>query len=153
VKRAALLAVAVAAVAAAPAQAEVFVAYGEGVTLCTIDVLHSSHGGNIWTGGEPEMSFHGEVACNEPVEQTGHAWVPADLNWPAYDGGFCAGFTTRCYSGQEDIRTQNSMPMTYELTLRAPLGQGWLGAPRNCTGVGTDNLRCVFKTGESWAQF
>jgi hypothetical protein len=39
--------------------------------------------------------------------------------------------------------------MELHLSLRAPEGQGWLGSPRWCTGVGTDNLQCVFKVAQT----
>ncbi len=57
------LAAAVASVAgaAAPvAEAEVFVAYGEGATVCTIQAVRSEER-SIWTGGEPELTFYGDV--------------------------------------------------------------------------------------------
>ena len=36
-------------------------------------------------------------------------------------------------------------PAKTRVKLIAPLGQGWVGAPTHCSGVGTDNLTCEFE--------
>ena len=143
---------ATAAAALAPATAEAataaFVAYGEGSTICTIEVHKYSDDGSIWTDGEDQTIFHGKTDCNVPVEQTGHAFVPVDDRGPSLDGGLCSGIRTDCFSGDDGWgvgwMVYNDQPVTYRVSLRAPLGQGWLGAPTHCTGVGTDNLKCEF---------
>lgn len=140
-----------AATPAPPAEAAtaVFVAYGEGTTACTIEVHKYADDGGIWTGGEDQTMFHGKTDCNAPVEQTGHAVVPKQgFDDNALDGGLCSGKRVACFSGDDGWGigwgVYNSNPVTYRVSLRAPLGQGWLGAPTHCTGVGTDNLKCEF---------
>ena len=135
---------------AAPAHAEVFVAYGEGLTNCRIETVRYSYSG-LTTGGENYQSYLGETDCSVPVEQTVHATVAASGGQPGLDGGVCAAVTTRCVSGEEDIYDDNGAPMVLQVSLRAPRGQGWLGAPTNCSGVGTDNLRCEFVVSRSWS--
>ena len=129
-----------AGVLAAPAPAAhagTFIAYGEGLTRCTIDVdkdanLPALHAQYDWTG---------ETTCDRPLQQTGQAFFAGEVGW------LCSGVTTHCSSG--DVAwypgRRISEPMEYHVTLRAPAGQGWIGAPTYCSGVGTDNLRCVFK--------
>jgi hypothetical protein len=142
-------ALAATAAVAAPAQAEVFVAYGEGATTCTIEVERATYKG-ITTGGENYQSYLGETDCNVPLEQTSHATVPASGSEPAMDGGLCSGIRASCASGEEDIPEGNSASMVYRMSVRAPRGQGWLGAPVNCSGVGTDNLQCEFVVEIGW---
>ena len=134
------------AVSAATARAEVFVAYGEDATVCTIEVVNRHYKG-ITTGGEPLQDFSGETDCSVPLEQTAHATIGTD---PDLDGGLCSGVRESCFSGREEVLSQTTTPMVFRMTLRAPLGQGWLGAPTNCTGVGTDNLKCEFVVERSW---
>lgn len=131
--------------AAEPAAAvtEVFAAYGEGNTVCRIEISKSMDSG-FQTGGEGKTNFHGRTDCNVPVQQTGRATIPADGSEPALDGGLCSTTAPTCFSGQNAWGVSNSNEMTYRLSLRAPLGQGWVGSPANCTGVGTDNLKCEF---------
>ena len=140
-----LLAVAllVAAPPAARAGTEVFVAYGTGVTACQITIGKSQEGP---LDGPDQTEFYGRTDCTEPVQQTGRAMVPAGIGDPAaLDGGLCSSFSTDCYSGgfQYDNGPYDE-PMQYTISLVAPLGQGWIGAPTNCSGIGTDNLRCTF---------
>ena len=143
------LALALAGATSAQAATAVFVAYGEGTTACTIEVHKWTDTGSIWTGGEDQTMFHGKTDCNAPVEQTGRATVPA-YGWtaPALDGGLCSGVRASCFSGDDGWgigwQVNNPNPVTYRMSLRAPLGQAWLGAPTHCTGVGTDNLKCEF---------
>ena len=126
--------------AAAPASAEVFVAYGTGVTVCQIRVHHEDN------FGFTQRAF-GVTDCNEPVEQTGHA-VMNGMNAPA-----CGGVIKHCYSGVPEeggvtYRWEDGVwtgPLRYHVDLQAPSGQGWIGAPTTCSGVGTDNLHCVFE--------
>jgi hypothetical protein len=150
--RAALLTAAVALLAtAAPAHAdtEVFVAYGEGSATCTITV--KKRGMPPGMGGVRETTFEGSTKCSQPVEQTGHAIVPAGPSDPYdLDGGLCTGVQATCVSGghQRDEGSW-SADMEYHVTLRAPLGQGWVGAPSHCSGVGTDYLDCTYTVGST----
>lgn len=60
-------------------------------------------------------------------------------------GELCNADSTDCYSGGSQYdRGEYDAPMRYTIHLTAPLGQGWIGAPLNCSGVGTDNLKCTF---------
>ncbi len=148
-----MTAAALALLAAAPPAAaltNVFVAYGEGTTRCTITVSKYVDHGSIWTGGTERMKFYGATECDVPLEQTGHASVPGDAEWPAVDGGLCSGFRTSCRSGVDRVPQANDPPATYRISLRAPLGQGWVGVPTDCSGVGTDNLKCEFGIDDVW---
>jgi hypothetical protein len=140
-------AVAVAAlIIAAPAGAATtaLVAAGQGTTTCTVEMHKFTDTGSIWTGGESTTEFRGTTDCSVPVDQTAHAFVAADADSPTLDGGFCSGVRTTCTSGLVGWGFENGNPMTYEIYLRAPSGQSWVGDPSNCTGVGTGTLRCSF---------
>ena len=135
---------------ASQASAAVFVAYGEGLTRCTIQVEKVMDGGflvyNNGFGHQEDYEWWGETTCDRPLEQTAQASL-ADLVSP-----MCSGIRTTCSSGGE-VRFEytperRSEPTEYRITLRAPRGQGWIGAPTDCMGVGTDNLQCVL-TAES----
>ena len=146
--RRALFAVAAAAAALgvpqpASAATEVFAAYGEGTTVCRIEIS-KRHDYGFLSGGEGFTNFYGRTDCTAPVDQTAHAVVPLDGSEPALDGGTCTGIKATCFSGQDAWGVANDQPMTFTLSLRAPRGQGWVGSPAHCTGVGTDNLRCEF---------
>jgi hypothetical protein len=141
-----VLAGAVAAAALVPAQpaaAEVFVAYGNGLTVCEIRV--EQHVLNVF--GFTMRAF-GTTDCNTPVDQTSEATMGGNFDAPP-----CSGVTRHCYSGMpgehEGFTSYYASgpwygPLRYTVALRAPDGQGWLGAPTGCSGVGTDNLKCVF---------
>jgi hypothetical protein len=148
-----MLALALALAAAAPSAhgaTAVFAAYGEGLTYCKI-TISKSHDEGFTTGGVGKTDFYGRTECSVPVAQTGQATVPADANDPSLSGAFCSGTVATCFSGANVREVSNSSAMTYTLSLRAPLGQGWVGAPTNCSGVGTDNLRCAFSiNGVGW---
>ena len=128
---------------------QVFVAYGEGLTRCTIKV--KKRGMKPGMGGVRETEFEGRTDCSVPIEQSGHAIVPKGSESYDLDGGLCEGLRATCVSGGYQ-RNQGtwSADMIYTVKLRAPLGQGWLGAPEPCTGVGTDNLQCTFTAGNSF---
>ncbi len=138
---AALAALGLALAAPQAAPAATFVAFGEGLTRCTItaekheDLLHRD-----------EYKWSGETTCDRPLEQT------AQASFHGATSPLCSGVTTYCssatgwtYFGQPYLQE----PMEYRVTLRAPLGQGWIGAPTYCSGVGTDNLKCVFKVNDA----
>lgn len=142
-------AIATALVAAAPAAAETqaFVAYGTGETVCTIEVSKLVYGPGLTSGGGGgELQLSGTTDCSEPVQQTGQVRMAASAADPGLDGDYCSGFVKSCFSAAsewgDDLIWEN--PAEYSIHLTAPSGQGWVGAPTDCTGVGTDNLSCVF---------
>jgi len=129
-------------VASAPASAETFIAYGTGLTRCDINLAKSQRGPLL-----PQWHYYGKTDCTVPITQTGEAILPG----AAY-GGMCSTFATHCFSGDPPENDgygwiegfAPSSTLHYYVTLRAPDGQGWLGAPLFCSGVGTDNLQCDF---------
>ena len=120
---------------------QAFVAYGTGVTACEITLKKRT--GQDLTTLDINTEFLGTTDCTSPVDQTGHATVGA------LDGGVCSGVRTLCSSGRTVDDSWNTDPIVYRVSLRAPAGQGWLGAPTFCTGVGTDNLRCEFTANDT----
>ena len=129
--------------AAPSAHAAVFVAYGEGLTHCRIETVRHTQRALIGFSRQ-EQTFSGKTDCSVPIEQSVHAVIPSAAFADAIDGGVCSAVATSCFSGQSSVKSPNGNPMTLTLYLRAPLGEGWLGAPTGCSGVGTDNLRCEF---------
>jgi hypothetical protein len=123
------------------ASATTFVAYGEGLTRCTIEITKDPN----YLALHPLYDWGGETSCDRPLEQTGQAFFGGEV------GTLCSGVRTTCSSGDVQWRPGRtiSTPVEYRVTLRAPLGQGWLGAPTYCSGVGTDNLSCVFKENDT----
>jgi hypothetical protein len=145
-----LLAAALALTAASHAHASAettFIAYGTGITRCEIKVFKDRLAPYLV---RDVYTYHGKTVCDVPVQQTGHAFVPHEY---PFDGGVCSGFRMDCYSGEVGAESDEPKvePMEYHVTLRAPKDQGWLGAPRFCTGVGTDNLKCVFKANDPFS--
>jgi hypothetical protein len=139
----AALALAAPAAAAPPDLADhqdresVLLAYGEGVTECTVQVEKNTP----WLAIEyPRWNFGGTTSCNAAVQQSGQARLGT-----TYTAPLCSGLRTTCTSIAGG--TGNG-PMagtvTYDVTLTAPLGQGWVAAPSHCAGVGTDWLTCRF---------
>ena len=136
-----LAALALALAAPQAASAEKFIAIGVGHTVCEFTAVKDPHFPLL----HAVYDYYGETECDRPVEQTGHAFIP---NSPLV-GEVCSGFRTHCYSGDVWVTTggvRYSDPLEYHVTVRAPEGQGWIGAPTECSGVGTDNLKCVFKS-------
>ena len=76
-----------------------------------------------------------------------------------WSGGLCTGFVAHCFSGEpeesdgfgyvEGFKPDGNPEL--RVTLRAPAGQGWLGSPQHCTGIGTDDLTCVFPDSVLWS--
>ncbi len=138
--------------AAAPADARrvVLVATGEATTTCTIAMEQVEY---AWSD---MFEFTASTDCDVPVQQTAHAWLPYGccLDTIGADGGVCSAFRTWCASGLGEVQEPNQYsPMRYEVTLVAPRGQGWVGIAETpwwpgpydeCSGVGTDNLKCLF---------
>ena len=144
--KAILAAAAVALLAPAPASALqnkiVLVAYGEGTTTCTV-TANTAH--RMFWGGEQRYDFMGRTECSVPLEQTGQATLSTAVGTAS--GALCSGFRATCSSSgdvQGEEYAQGVGSVRYRVTLRAPLGQGWLNAPESCAGVGTDNLTCTF---------
>jgi hypothetical protein len=138
--RALLITVALLA-AAAPAQAREtqlptkeiqLVAYGEGTTICNVTVSMGRIYPHLFF---PPYSFQGETNCSAAVQQTGHAWS-GDAS-----GNTCSTFGTTCRSGGE---VMGAFAVGYDITVTAPRGQGWVALPDDCSGAGTDFLRCHF---------
>ena len=125
-----------------PGVTEVFVAYGTGVTRCDI-TLKKRTGEDLMTSAYG-TAYSGKTDCTAPVNQTARARVAADGSVPALDGGLCSQLARTCTSGGNLNGMLNRQPLSYRITLRAPDGQGWVGAPAFCSGVGTDNLVCTF---------
>ena len=119
-----------------------FVAYGEGATACRITLTKRT--GQDLNTVDYGTRFSGRTECTAALAQTARASIPADGAAPALDGGLCSATTTVCTSGGNLNNLLNRNQMTYSVTMRAPLGQGWVGAPTFCSGVGTDNLKCDF---------
>jgi hypothetical protein len=136
-----VLALAVAQPAAG--ETEAFVAYGEGDTVCTIWVSKQL---SEYAGSQSAAIASGRTECNVPVEQSVVAWMDASESNEAAEAGECSGFTTSCESWTwvtgGPVWPQ---PAQTRVHLTAPLGQGWVGVPTNCSGVGTDNLTCTFQ--------
>ena len=128
----------------ATAVQEVFVAYGTGATTCQITVAKKTGWLYATDLDAYGTMIKGVTDCSSPVAQTGHATVPASGSIPAIDGGLCSTTSAVCTSARTLGSYMNPQPVTYRMSLRAPLGQGWIGAPTNCSGVGTDNLSCTF---------
>src|SRR5688572_5182833 len=132
-------------VVAAPAAAEteVFVAYGEDNTVCTIQVSKLILN---WSHPETTAMVQGHTDCNVALEQTARAWMDPSAISPGADGGVSSCFSQSCGSAEwVDGGDTWPEPVQYRLRLRAPAGQGWIGSPVNCSGIGTDNLDCTFQ--------
>jgi hypothetical protein len=83
--------------------------------------------------------------CDQPVAQTGQAWLPHD--WDPVYGGLCSGsFTKTCSSGGS-AQGEYHEPAHYRVTLTAPFEQVWIAAPDKCSGVGTETIDCTFTAG------
>ena len=138
--RALLVGVVLALASAAPASAEraVLVAYGTGVpTTCTISASVVERLLITW------ITADGRTDCDRAIQQSGQ--LVAELG----GGALCSGFRPICTSSggwttydEHDLGREGTA--TYEVTLRAPLGQGWIAPADKCSGAGTDNLRCTF---------
>ena len=134
-----------------PEATAVFLAYGEGVTHCRFTLRkRTTPWVPDWGSG---TKYAGETHCSAPVEQTARATIAADADSPALDGGLCSGFRTACESLGHEQGDYNISPLKYRITLRAPLGQGWVGDPTSCSGVGTDNLTCEFFLNDAVVDF
>ena len=107
------------------------VAYGEGVTTCEITLYR-----DIVKVFSYAYHYNGSTSCSTAVQQTGFGWTELHDD----DGNFCSGFRTTCGSGGESF----GEVAHYDVTITAPRGQGWVTVPEDCSGVGTDNLRCNF---------
>ena len=125
------------AAAPAPARDDAAVATGDsGATTCT---FHASR---------PLISFHGSIfrgrtECSVSVQQYGLARAS---NGDA--GTTCSGFRAACQSvGETGFEAYDVL---YDVKVIAPLGQGWVAAPRECSGVGTDNLTCTIVADPGW---
>ncbi len=138
-----LVAAAAALGLAAPAAAETveLVAYGEGVTTCLVRVTATDEWGQ-------SNAADGTTTCSTAIEQSGQVrgHVPG-----VSTGSLCSGLRTACESyaswhdyDEEDAGVGGTPEATYDVALRAPLGQGWVAPADRCSGVGTDNLRCTF---------
>jgi len=126
----------------AAAETQIFVAYGEGTTACTIQVDKAVRGITQTT----HAYFHGQTECNVPVDQYAQASIEGSGGDAGAIGSACSGFTTFCSSGSWALGDGGwSKPVRYRVKLRAPAGQGWVSSPAACAGVGTDNVDCVFE--------
>ena len=143
--RIAALALAVALLTASPAAARTIVltAWGEGsVTVCTVKLFQKRpHLNSKWDVG-------GRTACSVPVQQSGQAWLPRTFSSTPDYAPPCSTFGKTCESAWffiegGDYDVQREM-VHYDVALLAPRGQGWVGAPDECFGVGSDNLTCNF---------
>lgn len=146
--RALLAAATVALLAPSPASAlqhkVPVVAYGQGTTKCTITV-NSVHR-EFW-GGEQRYDFFGRTECDAAVEQSGQAWLNHDNPSLVATAPLCSGFRAACESRgfvQGEDYAIGTGPASYRITMIAPRGQGWVTAPNDCEGVGSDNLTCTF---------
>ena len=118
----------------ATAKRGVAVAYGEGTTRCTITALREQRIGtaNTW-------DFEGYTSCTATISQSGQAWLSGAGTAFA---PLCSGVRSWCRS--EGAATGNYSDVHYRVTLVAPLGQGWVASPEECSGAGTDRLECTF---------
>jgi hypothetical protein len=147
----ALATVASLGVAAPAARAEFLVAYGTGMTNCSIN----AKAGRQLYGLLPYWRIQAKTDCDRAVDQSVRVFIPG--SW--FDGGTCSGFRAHCFSGEPEESDGfgwiEGMPprgdVELHVTLRAPAGQGWLGPPQYCQGVGTDSLRCVFTRNVLWS--
>ena len=116
------------------------VAYGEGTTTCTVTIEHTA---TLVTMPDipPSYDVHGYTQCDRAVQQTARVSHAEALRDPVY-GALCSAFATSCSSSVSGYGFAGVV--TYKVTLRAPAGQGWITAPGECSGVGTDNLQCSF---------
>jgi hypothetical protein len=132
--------------AAAPAGAEVVaaVAYGTGVTSCSFSVSESRQLLNI---GGISYRYQGETDCSAAVQQSGQATLYSSIS-ELDSAPLCSGFQKTCQSAGDYLDVSGPEPdhATYEVTLIAPFGQGWVTAPDRCSGVGSDRLSCTFKS-------
>lgn len=130
-------------VASAPAAADgaTAVAYGTGVTSCSISLSASKALINI---GGIRYRYEGVTDCSVAIEQSGQATLYAGSS-VVDQGPLCSGFLARCSSSGSYLSVGlDADHATYVVRLIAPLGQGWLTASDQCSGAGTDNLRCTF---------
>ena len=137
----ALVAVAVPAAPAAAAGTRV-VAYGTGVTSCSISLSATKALINL---GGIRYRFEGVTDCSASIQQTGQATLYGSGGSMIEQGAPCSGFVARCSSSGSYLSVgQEPDHATYVVSLRAPLGQGWVSTSDQCSGAGTDNLRCTF---------
>ncbi len=144
--RSALIMAGLSLVAAAPAAAAgaTVVAYGTGVTSCSISLSASKALINI---GGIRYRYEGVTDCSVAVEQSARATLYAG-SWVVDEGPLCSGFVARCSSSGSYLSVGlDADHATYVVRLIAPPGQGWLTAADECSGAGTDNLRCTFTDG------
>ena len=128
----------------APMGNGVLVAYGTGVTTCTIGVYKWHYTGSLY------YDFGGKTECTSPVQQTAVARFGGDV------ASGCSGLTTTCHSDGGWNGEPDPGLVYYHVTLVAPFGQGWappvfamapawaLPDTSLCSGVGSDRLDCTF---------
>lgn len=115
-------------------RSSVLVAYGEGTTTCTVKVSRSLRAGTLDT-----WDFEGATDCSVPLPQTAQAWMTGEST---VFGPLCSGVRASCRSAGSAVGDYRGVG--YHVTLVAPLGQGWIASPAECSGAGTDNLDCTF---------
>ena len=119
-----------------PGVTEVFLAYGTGATVCHVTVTKRT--GQELYSPSYGTKYSGRTQCTAPVVQTAQATVGS------LTGALCSNTSTYCSSGGNAENVINTQPLRYRITLRAPGGQGWVGDPTFCSGIGTDNLTCEY---------
>ncbi len=109
------------------------VSYGTGETHCTISAYKDPGG---WNWDE----FEGITDCNHRVQQTAQTSVVGPSG--TVSGPLCSGSQWRCRSAGTAYGTFDDV--RYQISIVAPYGEGWIAAPSECSGAGTDNLKCTF---------
>lgn len=130
------------------AETQVFAAYGTGNTACLIEVQKYTF---AW--GEPEARavVEGHSECNVALEQQMVAAMEGRDGGADELGSPCADVTTQCDSSAAvDAASDWVGRGQIRIKLRAPDGQGWVGSPKDCSGIGTDNLTCTFQAYVAW---
>ena len=112
----------------ATAKRSAVAAYGTGTTSCTINATRTG------------SSFEGTTDCSGAVLQTAQATMTGPS--PAVTGPLCTGLRASCRSAGSGSGAYTDV--SYRITLVAPLGQGWIASPKECSGAGTDRLECRF---------
>ncbi len=107
--------------------------YGTGETTCTISARMNA-------AGPDYRDFEGITDCSRDVQQSAQAWVVGASGSAAAPS--CSGWQALCRSAGWAYGSYSDVH--YQISITAPNGEGWVAAPSECSGVGTDNLKCTF---------
>ena len=138
-----VLALAVAATPASAYQVRVIAAGGSAATTCEFDW------GIALLSFTPFTTVDGRTTCTAAVQQTAQVSGTDNVFNTTEYGYVCSRFSTTCQSSVD--MDEYPQVIRYHVKVIAPLGQGWVAVPDECSGAGTDNLTCTFERSSAFS--